>query len=200
MRLKTVINIFITFSLIILGALLGDGYKDRLYLLWLLSLILYALIIEYLLNKNSDLEVTITEAEGKVSALTITKNTHQNDGVLQASFFPKSVEEPIYSNEVFTIELYLTSIIELNRVPDLKLITENEWKVYNGQQEISFINYAERFEYNIGQPVILNRENKYIKYSFDVEISTPGVQKFYILFNNGEFNCELNNDLFIRPS
>ncbi|MCY9399117.1 hypothetical protein MOF38_04855 [Bacillus haynesii] len=194
----SIINVIVTVILIVLGTLLGDGYKNSLYLYWLISLIVYGTVIQFLISYLNNRKQALKDAEDKITTLTITKNGSLNNGVIQCSLFPRTRSNKIDINRVTTIDVIVTSAIPLSSVPEIKLITEEEWEVSWQHQKFAPKKYAGKFEYYIGQPITGNFDSKHFKYSFDIKFNRPNTYNFTLLFDNGEVKNEIINSLKIR--
>ncbi|WGD65590.1 hypothetical protein P5630_11715 [Bacillus subtilis] len=196
MRSTLVINIITALSFGVLGAFLGDGYKNPLYFYWLIVLFVYVIFVDVLNRSKEDLDKQLSEAKDQITALTITKN-EKSDSVIQCSFYPRITNGTMESEKLIQIDVQVNSLIPLTSAPEIKLITDKEWNVLCQHQSFIPRKYAGRFEYLLDKPLLQCIDNKHFKYSFDVKFSTSDTYHFKMVLDNGEVQHEINNSFKI---
>lgn len=182
------VRIVLGVILIVVGSILGDGYKNSLYLLWLSSsafLIIYSEFIMSTLSSKSD-EIELLKS--KITTLSLLK---ENSGsIVQMSVFPK--DRIIVSQEA-KVDLFVTCAIPFTVIPDIKLKTDTQWEVLISNQPQVNKNYAGKYEYILNTPLVTKIDEKFIKYSFYIKINSVGQHNFSIELDNGSITGELKN-------
>jgi len=189
------IRIFLAVILLVLGSILGDGYKNNLYLIWLTSsafLIVYAEFITTTLMNTQD---QLDTYKDKVSTLTMLKGNGGN--IVQMSIIPQN--KIIVGREV-KIDLYTTFAVPVSKIPDLKIKTDTEWDITISHQSQHKKNYAGKFEYILNNPLRTQIDDKFIKYSFYIQVNKVGQQSFKIEIDNGTISGELVNSFTVHAA
>lgn len=190
-----VIRIFISLFLVIVGALFSEGYKDPLYLYWLLVVLILLSTLEYLLEIYSTKKQDLKEANYKITTLSILKE--HNASPLQISMFPT---DTIIANKDSKVDLFVASAVPINKVPEVKLITNMEWEVTLSTIKQPGKKFADKYEYILNNPIATFKDERYLRYSFYIKVKTPGKHELLIHVNNGEVNGEFKNILTVeRP-
>ena len=189
------IRIAISLLLLIIGALLGDGYKNSLYLYWLsvsAILVIYAEIITTtLINTKEELGLY----KGKVTSLTVVK---ENGGsIVQISVSPQS---EILVGRQTQLDVYIMFATSLPNIPDMKIKTDIPWNIEISNQKQQSRNFAGKFEYILNNPMIKKIDDKFLKYSFFVTIDQIGDHKFIIEIDSGSLKSEISNSLNVRSA
>lgn len=182
------INIIFGLLLLIIGTFLGDAYRNSLYLYWLLALSILVLLGDFLINSlqsaNSELELY----KNKVTTLSILKGNGGNP--VQISILPKN---SLRKNREEQIEIYATFSIPLNESPDIKLITDDEWKIKINNQQVNNRKYAGKYEYILSNSLISNVQSSFVKFSFFVNFDTIGDHKFSVEITAGNITGNIEN-------
>lgn len=189
------LKILVALSLIVFGTLLADGYKDSLYLYWLLSIGVLLVIIQFLLEKIQQQQLEISEAKSKVSTLSILKGNNTN--ILQISPFPKDI---IIEKIESKIDVFVTSAIPLSEVPQIKLLTKTEWDIKVSNQTQRGEEFGNNFEYVLRNSFVENKDNKFFRYSFYVKFNDSGEYELEIQVNNGEVDSVFKSTITVRRS
>lgn len=184
------LKIIFVLSLIVIGALIGDGYKNSLFLYWLISLAFFIIIGEFLLYKLQDSNAEVEVLNGKVTTLSILKGNGNNP--VQISIYPKN---KIIKGQETQIDVYATCSIPLNKPPDIKLFTESEWDVLVSNQNVPGKIYAGKYEYILSNSFFNSINNSYFKYSFFIKINDIGDQKFTIELEDGTYKGSIANSI-----
>ncbi|MGD6967827.1 hypothetical protein ACQCVP_15485 [Rossellomorea vietnamensis] len=196
MRSTTVINIIITAVLIILGSILGGSYTNGLHLFWLSVLIIYAVVIQFLYNiiliQNNELKAE----RDKVSAFFLRRNSN-NQSYMQCSFFPKNNGSRIVKNRLTAMEIYVTSTMTLQTIPDVKISVNKECRILINHQNVNATIFAGERNFYLQNALVSNLENKYFKYSFDMEFISGGDYIINVEANNGDAVLVVSNSLNI---
>ncbi|MDQ0268671.1 hypothetical protein [Cytobacillus purgationiresistens] len=187
------LNIIFGISLLVIGTLLGDGYKNSLYLFWLISLAFLVLLGEFLLHKLQDSNAENEALKGKVTTLSILKGNGNNP--IQISVFPKN---KILKGQETQIDVYATCSIPLSITPDIKLFTDSEWDVLVSNQKVSGEKYAGKFEYVLSNSITNNTNNCYFKYSFFIKINNTGDQKYTIELKDETYKGSIVNNFKVN--
>ncbi|WP_339161843.1 hypothetical protein [Siminovitchia sp. FSL W7-1587] len=188
--MNRIIGIAISFLLIILGALIGEGFKSPLYFYWVSVLIICLLCIEVLLDLYTNKKSELQNANDKVSTLLILKG-NKSDAV-QIALFPK---EKIFINKETQIDLFVTSSIPTTKIPDVKLITKTNWEVKISNQTQREAKYADGYEYILRQSFVTIKEDRFIHYKFFVIFDAPGKHDFSLKVDNGEISGQLKSSI-----
>lgn len=194
MQLTTVINILITSALVVLGSVLGGHFDKPLHLFWLSILIVYAVIIQFQYNKLCSQELDLKAERDKISAFFLTKSTNSNN-VLQCTFYPRNNGAIIVKNRRIVIDVYISSATNLPNAPELKINTNKECKVFINNQQVSTNMYAGKYNFYLRQSLNSSWEDKYFRYSFEIEFERDGDYLFNIEANNGQILTEVSNSL-----
>ncbi|SDM16963.1 hypothetical protein [Bacillus sp. OK048] len=186
------INIVVGLFLILIGALLGDGYKNPLFLYWLLSLAVLTLFADFLLNTLQGLNADLEIYKNKITTLTILKGNGGNP--VQVAILPKN---KVILNQEQQIDIYATYSIPITHIPDLKLITESDWKVLIFNQNQVSRKYAGKYEYILNNAYVTKIDDVFYKYSFFVKINNLGMHKFSIQIEDGSLKGEISNSIMV---
>lgn len=181
--------------MLVIGALFAEGYKNSLYLYWLIVTGFYLLLLEIYLNDNLKLKQELTESHSKISKLAILKGNEKS--VLQISLFPKDI---VKENKESEIDLFITSPIPLLETPQIKLLTETEWEIKISNQKQKGQMFANNFEYVLINPLIDSRDKKFFQYKFYVTIDKPGEHELEIQVNDGQVNGQLQSTINVKRS
>ncbi|HLR81256.1 MAG TPA: hypothetical protein VK119_11955 [Bacillota bacterium] len=195
MLLNRAFRIFVQFLLLIAGTLLADGYKNRLYFYWLSALIILFFILELYISKNEKINFELQEANHKISTLTILKS--HNTNTLQISLFPKSV---IYANKESEIDLYVTSSIPIDNVPQVKLLTNEEFEIKISNQIQHGKRFADNYEYILTNPLVDFKNNRYIHYRFYIVAKKHGSYELTVQVSDGKFEGKLVSTITAQKS
>jgi hypothetical protein len=179
--------------ILVIGTLLGDGYKNNLYLFWLLSSALLVIYSEAITNKLVDVKNELETYKEKVTTLTILKGNSGN--VIQMAVYPFST---VTVNREVRIDVFVTSAVSITDIPDLKLRTKDPWEVKISNQPQISKRFAGKYEYLLSNPVVNRIDDKYLKYSFFVKISTVGNHSFSLEIDNGSITGEIHNEITVH--
>ncbi|MCA1322456.1 hypothetical protein LC085_21505 [Bacillus tianshenii] len=196
MRLTTLINIIITAVLIILGSILGGSYTNKLHLFWLSILIIYAVFIQFLYNIILTQNIELKAERDKVSAFFLRRNS-KDQSYMQCSLFPKNYGSRIVKNRLIAMEIYVTSTIPLQKVPDIKISVDKDCRVFINNQNVNSTIFAGERNYYLQNSLVSNLENKYFKYSFDMEFINVGDYIINLEANNGDTVLTVSNSINI---
>lgn len=193
MRLIMVINWFITVVLISLGAFLGGSLESPLQFAFIVTLIVFAVIIQYLLTSLQGKENDLIQERAKVSALLIKKG---DMGLLQCGFFLRNYGVRIKKSHFYTLDIIINSQIQLQNNLEIRLVTDREWNVRANDQLIISGVFAGKFEY------ILNSqsetiENKHFRLSVEVEFLTDGLHTFIIETKNQQLEQKFSGSISV---
>jgi hypothetical protein len=186
------INILFGLALLLVGTFLGDGYKNHLYLYWLLSLSFLILIGDFLINSLQGVTADLDSYKNKVTTLTILKGNNGNP--VQVAILPKN---RVLVNQEQQIDFFATYSIPITNIPDLKLITESEWKVLISNQNQEFRKYAGKYEYILNNAYVTKIDDVFYKYSFYVKINNVGNHKFSIEIEEGSLKGKITNSIMV---
>lgn len=190
------IRIFCSLLLLLVGALLGDGYKNSLFLYWLITSGLLLILIEWVINKNFTLQNDLIAYKDKVSSLVMLKSETNN--FAQISFYPT---QRIVAGTEVRIDLYATFATTVTQIPDIKIKTNTNWviRVFNQVQQGQ--EYAGKYEYFLSKHSMIQEfEMKFVKYSFYVTVYDSGNHNFLIELDNGLLKSELGNSIKVFKS
>jgi len=179
--------------IIFLGALLGDGYKNNLFLYWLISLICFVVYSEVITNILVDLKGQLETYKEKVSTLSILKGNSGN--VIQLAVMPPYAS---YKNRYLNIDVFVTSAVPITSFPDIKLKTNVLWDVKVSNQVQQGHSYAGKFEYVLNNQSVTSIGDKFFKFSFDAKFASSGDYDFLIEINNGSVTGEIQNKITVR--
>src|SRR5690606_29614025 len=101
----------------------------------------------------------------KVSTLTMLKGNGGN--IVQMSVIPNG---KIIAGRETKVDVYATFATPVSNVPDLKIVTDIEWDIKISNQVQQKRNYAGKIEYILNNPLITQIDDKFIKYSFFIQI------------------------------
>lgn len=186
------IRIILGLGLLIIGALLGDGYKNSLYLYWLLTSAFLMIYSEFVTSKLLSTTDQLHQYKDKVSTLTMLKGNGAN--VIQMSIMPNN---EIVANHEVKIDLFITSAIPIITMPDIKLSTDTQWNVKVSSQSQSSRHFAGKYEYILINPIHKNIDKKYIQISFYITVDSVGQHDLFIELNNGSIKGKLHNKLTV---
>lgn len=189
------VRIFLALILLVIGSILGDGYKNSLYLYWLTSAALLIIYAEFITTTLISTRDELDSYKDKVSTLTMLKGNGGN--IVQISVIPNG---KIIVDRETKIDIYATFATPVNKVPDLRIVTDNEWEIKISNQVQQKRNYAGKVEYILNNPLISQIDDKFVKYSFFIKIDKSGQQGFKIELNNGNINGELRNSFMVHAS
>lgn len=188
-----VIRILISLGFILTGTFLDEGYKNSLYLYWLSVVLLLLLLLEVFIELYTKRTQDLENANNKISSLSILKEKGTN--VLQISIFPK---EEININKESEIDLYVASAIPIQKVPEVKLLTNNEWEITVSSVPQHSTNFANKYEYVLKNSIVSFRDGMYLHYRFNIKIKKSGKHELIILLDNGEVSGEFKNVLIVK--
>lgn len=189
------VRICLEVILLVIGAILGDGYKNILYLYWLATsagLIIYSeFITSTLLEKNDQLE----KYKNKVSILTILKSN--GGSVVQMSLFPHN---KVIVTHTVEVDLFVTFAIPITVVPDIKIITDSRWDIMVSNAHQFSRNYAGKYEYVLHNLTVTKIDDKFFKFSFSIKINNAGNHNFTVKLDNGSVKGKMENVLVVHPA
>lgn len=196
MRFTTTINIFITAALVILGSILGGNLHNKLHVFWLSILILYAVIIQILYNKIKSQEAELKAERDKITAFMI-KKENTNHSVIQCSLFPRNNGARIIKQKRVSVEIFTNSAVSIQNYPELKFTIDKECTLYINNKSLPCTKYAGKYEFYLTNALVSSWENRYFKYSFEVEFHNIGDHIFKIEANNGQYIYEVSNSIAV---
>ncbi len=182
MRLVMIINWFITVALIFLGAFIGESIDYPWRFAFIATLIIFAIIIQFLLNGLQSTNNELTQEKAKLSALLIKKG-NQSD-ILQCAFYLKNYGARLRKAHRYNLDILINSHVPLLNNLELKLFSDKEINVYVNNQTISSRVFAKKYEYILGSCLMESLENKHFRFSIDVEFITDGTQLLMIEADN----------------
>ncbi|SDX63388.1 hypothetical protein SAMN04488081_0889 [Salimicrobium album] len=176
--------------LIVIGALLGDGYQDNLYLYWLTVMILLIVYSEFIMNEKDQLTTSLNEAKEKVSQLTILKSRGES-GLAEIVLAPK---DNLKQGRESKIEIFVATQVPMSP-PDIKIQTEIEWEVKVSNQPQSPKHYGGKYEYILRNAIEKSYDRKFFKYGFFVKVDETGDHYFSLEINNGSIITSTANSI-----
>ena len=197
MQFTTIINIFITVALTLIGIILGGTLSNPLHVFWLSVLILFAVIIQMLNNKVQKQKAELKSERAKVSAFLIRKDNSSQPSVIQCSFYPNNNGAKILKKRRVSVDIYTNSSIMLQSNPELKFTIDKQCNIYINNQSLNCIKYAGKYDFYLKNALVNSWENKYFKYSFEIEFHNIGEHIFKIEASNGQFINEVSNSISV---
>lgn len=191
-----VISLAVQVILLIIGSLLGAGYKHPLYFYWLVVSAIFVISAQ-LLNislRNTKQELQVNK--DKITTLTLLKENNNNN-IVQVAVYP---ENKLIANKEQKINVYITSAVSITNRPDLKIKTEQEWDIKVFNQIQSARNFAGKYEYVLQNSFSEEMNEKFIKYCFFVNFVKEGNYDFEIELDNGKIKGNLINSLEVTKS
>jgi hypothetical protein len=189
------IRIILSVILLVIGSILGEGYKNILYLYWLITIAFLIIYAEFITTTLISTKGELNSYKDRVSLLTMLKGNGGN--IVQISIIPNG---RIIVNKEIKIDIYATFATPVNKIPDLKIVTENDWEIRVSNQIQHKRNYAGKVEYILNNSLVDQFDDKFIKYSFFIKIDKSGQQNFKIELNNGNIGGELKNSFMVHAS
>jgi hypothetical protein len=186
-------RIFLSLLLLLVGALLGDGYKNNLFLYWLLTAGFLVIYAEFLTNTLINIKGELDTYKDKVSSLTMLKGN--GGSFVQMSINPT---RKIIVGQETQIDIYTTFATPVTNAPDLKIKTDIEWEIKISNQIQHSKNFAGKYEYILNNPLVGRVDDKFVKYSFFVTIYETGNHKFIVELDNGDLKNEISNSLSVH--
>lgn len=188
-------SIILQILVLLIGSLLAEGYKNPLYLYWLLVMAVLVICSQTLISNLIKTRGELSNYKSKISAFsTVKENANSN---VQIAVFP---DRKILKGQEVKLEVFLSSIFPLTSKPDIKLITEEEWYITIDNQPQLGKRYAGNYEYVLYNPHYEIREDKFVKFYFFIKISSHGDKNFMVEYNDGSTRGSLGTSLTVYRS
>ncbi|WP_156111424.1 hypothetical protein [Pontibacillus halophilus] len=147
------------------------------------------------INKIQDKDSELNIERAKMSAFLIRKDTNNQHSAIQCSFYPKNNGGKILKNRRVSVDIYTNSTVNLASHPEVKLTLDKECSIYINNQPLNSVLYAGRYDYYLRNSLLNSLEDRYFKYSFEIEFHNIGEHIFKIETSNGEYINEVSNSI-----